>query len=278
MLEDRVALVTGASRGVGKGIVLGLCEAGATVYFTGRSTLAQGATVKLPGTLEDTAEEAAALGGRAIPIRCDHADDAQTAAAIERIRTEEGRLDVLVNNAWGGYEYLHRFEFQYLGAPFWTRPLGLWDEMFVAGPRAHYVTSALAAPLMVERGSGLIVNISFFDAETFRGDVIYSLSKGASQRMASHMADQLRDHGVAAVALYPGLVRTEAVLQAGEEHFDFSNSESPQFVGRAVAALAGDRDIMRRSGETLVAAELGEEYGFPDIDGKRPRSLRPDYA
>lgn len=278
MLEDRVALVTGASRGVGKGIVLGLCEAGATVYFTGRSTRAQGAAVKLPGTLEDTAEEAAALGGRAIPIRCDHADDAQTAAAIERIRTEEGRLDVLVNNAWGGYEYLHRFEFQYLGAPFWTRPVGLWDEMFVAGPRAHYVTSALAAPLMVERGSGLIVNISFFDAETFRGDVIYSLSKGASQRMASHMADQLRDHGVAAVALYPGLVRTEAVLQAGEEHFDFSNSESPQFVGRAVAALAGDREIMRRSGQTLVAAELGEEYGFPDVDGKRPRSIRSDFT
>src|SRR3954468_1408161 len=278
MLEDRVALVTGASRGVGKGIVLGLCEAGATVYFTGRSSRAQGATVKLPGTLEDTAEEAAALGGRAIPIRCDHADDAQTAAAIERIRTEEGRLDVLVNNAWGGYEYLHRFEFQYLGAPFWTRPVGLWDEMFVAGPRAHYVTSALAAPLMVERGSGLIVNISFFDAETFRGDVIYSLSKGASQRMASHMADQLRDHGVAAVALYPGLVRTEAILQAGEEHFDFSNSESPQFIGRAVAALAGDRDIMRRSGETLVAAEIGEEYGFPDIDGKQPRSIRSTYG
>lgn len=278
MLEDRIALVTGASRGVGKGIVLGLCEAGATVYFTGRSTRKGGATVNLPGTLEDTAEEAAALGGRAIPIRCDHADDAQTAAAIERIRTDQGRLDVLVNNAWGGYEYMHRFEFQHLGAPFWTRPIGLWDEMFVAGPRAHYVTSALAAPLMVERGSGLIVNISFFDAETFRGDVIYSLSKGATQRMASHMAEQLREHGVAAVALYPGLVRTEAVLQAGEEHFDFSNSESPQFVGRAVAALAGDRDIMRRSGVTLVAAELGEEYGFPDVDGKHPRSLRPDYA
>jgi NAD(P)-dependent dehydrogenase (short-subunit alcohol dehydrogenase family) len=278
VLDDRIALVTGASRGVGKGIVLGLCEAGATVYFTGRSTRQDGAAVNLPGTLEDTADEAAALGGRAIPIRCDHADDAQTAAAIERIRAEQGRLDVLVNNAWGGYEYMQRGEFQYIGAPFWTRPVGLWDEMFVAGPRAHYVTSALAAPLMVARGSGLIVNISFFDAETFRGDVIYSLSKGASQRMASHMADQLRDHGVAAVALYPGLVRTEAVLQAGEEYFDFSNSESPQFVGRAVAALAGDRDIMRRSGATLVAAELGEEYGFPDVDGKRPRSLRPDYA
>jgi NAD(P)-dependent dehydrogenase (short-subunit alcohol dehydrogenase family) len=276
VLEDRIALVTGATRGVGKGIVLGLCEAGATVYFTGRSTR-DSAVSSLPGTLEDTAEEASALGGRAIPIRCDHADDAQTAAAIERIRAEQGRLDVLVNNAWGGYEYMHRGEYQLIGAPFWTRPVGLWDEMFVAGPRAHYVTSALAAPLMVEQRSGLIVNVSFFEAESFRGDVIYSLAKGASQRMAAHMAEQLRDHGVAAVALYPGLVRTEAVLRAGE-HFDLSNSESPQFVGRAVAALAGDRDIMRRTGATLVAAELGDEYGFPDVDGKRPRSLRPDYA
>jgi NAD(P)-dependent dehydrogenase (short-subunit alcohol dehydrogenase family) len=277
MLEDRIALVTGATRGVGKGIVLGLCEAGATVYFTGRSSRASRTTDDLPGTLEDTAEEGSTLGGRAIPIRCDHADDAQTAAAIERIRKEQGRLDVLVNNAWGGYEYMHRGEYQHIGAAFWTRPIGLWDEMFVAGPRAHYVTSALAAPLMVERRSGLIVNVSFFDAETFRGDVIYSLSKGASRQMASHMAEQLREHGVAAVALYPGLVRTEAVMKAAE-YFDLSNSESPQFVGRAVAALAGDRDIMRRSGETLVAAELGEEYGFPDVDGKRPRSLRPDYA
>jgi NAD(P)-dependent dehydrogenase (short-subunit alcohol dehydrogenase family) len=123
----------------------------------------------------------------------------------------------------------------------------------------------------------LIVNVSFFDAEVFRGDVLYSLAKGASRAMAAHMAVQLRDHGVAAVALYPGLVRTESVLKAAE-YFDLSNSESPQFVGRAVAALAGDRDIMRRSGETLVAAELGEEYGFPDVDGRRPRSLRPDYA
>jgi dehydrogenase/reductase SDR family protein 1 len=277
VLEDRIALVTGATRGVGKGIVLGLCEAGATVYFTGRSSRADGTTVDLPGTLEDTAEEAAALGGRAIAIRCDHADDGQTAAAVERIRTEQGRLDVLVNNAWGGYEYMHRAEFHLLGAPFWTRPVGLWDEMFVAGPRAHYVTSALAAPLMVDRGSGLIVNVSFFAAEAFRGDVLYSLAKGASRAMAAYMAEQLRDHGVAAVALYPGLVRTESVLKAAD-YFDLSNSESPQFVGRAVAALAGDRDIMRRSGATLVAAELGEEYGFPDIDGKRPRSLRPDYA
>src|SRR3954465_1084044 len=174
-LAGKVALVTGASRGVGKGVVLGLCEAGASVYFTGRSTRASGPTVNLPGTIEDTAEEASALGGQAIPVRCDHADDAQTQAVIERIRAGQGRLDVLVNNAWGGYEYMHRFEFQHLGTPFWTRPIGLWDEMFVAGPRAHYVASALAVPLMVERGAGLIVNISFFAAEKHTNDVLYTL-------------------------------------------------------------------------------------------------------
>jgi NAD(P)-dependent dehydrogenase (short-subunit alcohol dehydrogenase family) len=278
MLEGRIALVTGASRGVGKGVALGLCEAGATVYLTGRSTRASGPAVNLPGTIEDAAEEAQALGGRAIPVRCDHADDAQTAAVVERIRAEQGRLDVLVNNVWGGYEYMHRFEFQHLGAPFWTRPIGFWDEMFVAGPRAHYVTSALAAPLMVEQGSGLIVNVSFFAAEAYTNDVLYTLAKNADRQMAETMAQELRPHGVAAVALYPGLVRTEAVLQAGEEHFDFSNSESPQFVGRAVAALAGDPHVLERSGETLVAAELGEQYGFPDVDGKRPRSIRGEYG
>jgi NAD(P)-dependent dehydrogenase (short-subunit alcohol dehydrogenase family) len=277
MLDGKVALVTGASRGVGKGVVLGLCEAGATVYLTGRSTRADGATVNLPGTIEGTAEEAAALGGTAIPLKCDHADDTQMQAVIERIRADQGRLDVLVNNVWGGYEYMHRFEFQHLGAPFWTRPIGLWDEMFVAGPRAHYVASALAAPLMVEQRSGLIVNISFFAGQKYSNDILYTLSKAASQTMATYMAEELREHGVAAVALYPGLVRTESVLQAGEEHFDFSNSESPQFIGRAVAALAADAGVMERTGRTLVAADLGEQYGFTDIDGKQPRSLAADY-
>jgi dehydrogenase/reductase SDR family protein 1 len=276
MLTDRIALVTGASRGVGKGIVLGLCEAGATVYFTGRSTRPDGVTVDLPGTIEDTAEEASALGGTAIPLKCDHADDAQVQAVVERIRADHGRLDVLVNNVWGGYEYMHRFEFQHLGAPFWTRPIGLWDEMFVAGPRAHYVASALAAPLMVEQRSGLIVNVSFFAGEKYSNDILYTLSKAASRTMATYMAEELREHSVAAVALYPGLVRTESVLRAAE-HFDLSNSESPQFVGRAVAALAGDADVMQRTGQTLVAADLGLEYGFTDVDGKQPRSVAPEF-
>jgi NAD(P)-dependent dehydrogenase (short-subunit alcohol dehydrogenase family) len=150
-------------------------------------------------------------------------------------------------------------------------------EMFEAGPRAHYVASALAAPLMIQQGSGLIVNVSFFAGESFGGDVIYSLAKSTSTRMAEHLAEELRPHGVAAVALYPGLVRTESVLASGN-HFDLSNSESPQFVGRAVAALAADDAILDRSGQALVVAELGEEFGFKDVDGLQPRSVRGEYA
>jgi NAD(P)-dependent dehydrogenase (short-subunit alcohol dehydrogenase family) len=277
MLDEKIALVTGASRGVGKGVVLGLCEAGATVYFTARSTRATGPTGGVPGTIDETAEEAALLGGNAIGVACDHRDDEQTRAVVDRIRDEQGRLDILVNNVWGGYEYLHRGEYAHAGRPAWERPLSLWDEMFDAGPRAHYVTSALAAPLMIEHGSGLIVNVSYFAGESFRGDVIYSLAKSTSTRMAAHLAEELRPHGVAAVALYPGLVRTESVLAAGD-FFDLSNSESPQFVGRAVAALAVDAAILDRSGRALVVAELGEEYGFKDVDGMQPRSVRAEFA
>ena len=275
MLGGKVALVTGASRGVGKGIVMGLCEAGASVYLTGRSTRVHGRTGKMPGTIDETAEEAAALGGSATAIRCDHRDDAQVQDVIERIRREQGRLDVLVNNVWGGYEYMHdRLEFDLWGAPSWTRPLTLWDENFDAGPRAHYVSTALAAPLMIAQGGGLIVTISFFTGESYEGDVIYTLAKGTSTRMMRCMAHELRPHRVAALTLYPGLVRTEAVLEG--DH-DLTNSESPQFVGRTVAALAADSNILERSGATLVVAEVAREYGVSDVDGRSPSSTRPEH-
>jgi NAD(P)-dependent dehydrogenase (short-subunit alcohol dehydrogenase family) len=275
VLAGEVALVTGASRGVGKGVVLGLCEAGATVYLTGRSTRSDGLTGKMPGTIEDTAEQAMALGGTAIPLRCDHRDDDQARAVVERVLADHGRIDVLVNNVWGGYEYMHdRLEFHYIRAPFWERPLGLWDETFDAGPRAHYVTTALAAPSMIAARGGLIVTISFFEADWYVGDVIYSLAKGASARMMRCVAEDMRPYDVTALALYPGLVRTEAVLEAD---FDLSNSESPQFIGRVVAALAGDPDVRRHSGSALVAAEVASEYGIEDVDGRRPRTTRESY-
>lgn len=152
-------------------------------------------------------------------------------------------------------------------------PIARWDAMFEAGVRAHYVSSMLAAPLMIAQRSGLIVNISALAATRVDSGVCYGTAKAATDHMAASMAHDLREHNVAAIALYPGLVRTESVLRAGE-HFDLANSESPQFIGRAVAALAADPQVMRKSGQVLYAAELAVEYGFMDIDGRQPTSLR----
>jgi dehydrogenase/reductase SDR family protein 1 len=274
-LTGKIALVTGASRGVGKGIALGLGEAGATVYLTGR-TVEEGQTaVNLPGTIDQTAREVTELGGTGIAVRCDHTHDEEVRAVFQRIQTEQGRLDILVNNVWGGYEHFFDGTEFWKEKGFWEAPLSRWDKMFQAGVRAHYVASVFAAPMMIAQGVGLMVNISFFSAQKDNSGAAYGPAKAADDRMAACMAHELRPHGVAAVSLYPGLVRTEGVLKAGE-HFNLSNSESPQFIGRAVAALAADPDVMAKSGQVLVAAALGLEYGFSDIDGKQPRPLSLD--
>jgi len=272
ILKGKVALVTGASRGVGKGVALGLGEAGATVYLTGRTAEEGQAVGAMPGSIHQTAAQIDLLGGRGIAERCDHLDDAQVRALVERIGREQGRLDILVNNVWGGYEHFYDGTEFWLERGFWTMPVARWDKMFQAGVRAHFVASALAAPLMIEQRSGLIVNISFFAAQRADRGVAYGTAKAADDQMARCMAHELREHNVAAVSLYPGLVRTESVLQAAE-HFDMSNSESPQFIGRAVAALAADPEIMRRSGQVLVAAQVALDYGFTDVDGKQPRPI-----
>jgi dehydrogenase/reductase SDR family member 1 len=269
-LEGKVALVTGASRGVGKGIALALGETGATVYVTGRSVEGE-PTTSLPGTIEDTAAEA---GARA--IRCDHRDDDSVRAAFAQIEREAGRLDLLVNNVWGGYELLHEGHYETFGGPFWEAPLSLWDGMFSAGVRAHYVASALAVPLMLGRGGGLIVNVSSFAAENPKEVVPLGVAKAATDRLSALTAEHLREHGIAVVSLYPGLVRTEGILK-WKDYIDLSNSESPWFVGRAVAALAADEGVLGRSGDTLVVSELAAEYGFTDQDGAQPPSLRPQF-
>ncbi len=271
-LAGQIALVTGASRGVGKGIALGLGEAGATVYVTGRTVQAGQASVALPGTIGETAAAVTALGGLGLALQCDHRDDAQVAAVFERIQHEQGRLDILVNNVWGGYEHFNDGTEFWKEKGFWTMPLARWDKAFQAGVRAHYVASVFAAPLMIARRSGLIANISFFAAQKDNAGVAYGVAKAATDRLAATMAYELREHNVAALSIYPGLVRTESVLKAGG-FFDLSNSESPQFIGRAVAALAPDPNRMQKSGQVLVAAALALEYGFTDIDGKQPRPL-----
>jgi dehydrogenase/reductase SDR family protein 1 len=254
-LNEKVALVTGASRGVGKGIALELIDAGATVYITGRSV-----------------EDMKYVSGRGTAIECDHRDDEQVRSAFRRIADERGRLDILVNNVWGGYEnMLEEGEFTW-PRPFWQQPLWRWDAMFQAGVRALYVASQLAARVMVTQSSGLIVNISFWAAQKYIGNVAYGVSKAATDKMTEDMSHELRESGVAVVSLYPGLVRTEKVMQAAE-WLDLSNSESPQFIGRAVVALASDPDVMGRTGRVLVAANLAQEYGFTDVDGKTPKPL-----
>ncbi len=258
-LNGKVALVTGATRGVGRGVVLELAEAGATVYATGRTIT----------------EEAFATDGRVIPVRCDHTRDSEVEAVFHQITDEQGRLDILVNSVWGGYENMvENGAFTWM-LPFWKQPLWRWDAMFAAGVRAYYVAGAHAARLMVAQQSGLIVNVSFWAAQKYIGNVAYGVSKAATDKMTSDMAHELREYGVAAVSLYPGMVRTEKVMEAAA-FLDMSNSESPQFIGRAVVALAADSNIMQKSGQVLVAAGVAQEYGFTDIDGKQPRPLTLD--
>jgi dehydrogenase/reductase SDR family protein 1 len=253
-LRGRIAVVTGGSRGVGKGIAEELSDAGAIVYVTGR-------------TVDQTKFESPCH-----PISCDHSEDAQVEAAFSRILNEQGRLDLLVNNIWGGYERMIEGTEFIWSLPFWQQPTFRWDSMFTTGVRAHYLASCLAAGKMVEQRSGLIVNISFWSAQKHLGNVAYGVSKAATDKLTADMAHELKEFNVAAVSLYPGMVRTEKVMEAAA-YLDLSNSESPRFIGKAVAALAADPNVMTKSGTVLVAAACAEEYGFADIDGKRPRPL-----
>lgn len=276
-LKNKVAVVTGASRGVGKGIALGLGEAGATVYVTGRSVAEGQGREGLPGTIGQTADQVTALGGKGIAVCCDHYQDAEVETFFERVLVEQGRLDILVNNVWDGYRGIVQNGRFTWADPFWQQPIWRWDGMFAGGVRAHFVSSRLAAQQMVKQESGLIVNISYWAAQKYMNNLIYGVSKSATDRMVQDMAHELKAYGITAVSLYPGLVRTEGVME-NAEHFDLSNSESPHFLGRAVVALATDPQLLAKSGQALVAASLGLEYGFTDIDGQQPQPLTLDLA
>ena len=271
-MKGKVAVVTGASRGVGKGIALGLGEAGATVYVTGRSAEEKQDVEKLGGTVFSTAEAVTAIGGKGIAIQCDHRDDSQVEAAFKQIAKESKRIDILINNAWGGYEKMRDGRAFTYFKPFWEQPFWRWDAMFDAGVRAAYISSAFGARMMTKKKSGLIVNISFWSAQVYLGNTQYGVSKAAVDKMTEYMARELKKYKVAVVSLYPGLVRTESVMRSAK-HFDMSNSESPQFIGRVVVALANDPNIMKKSGQVLVAAQEALEYDIQDIDGKQPRPL-----
>jgi dehydrogenase/reductase SDR family member 1 len=254
-----IALVTGASRGVGRGIATALHDHGYTVYATGRSI----AAANLPDGV--------------VRLPCDHLRDEDTAAVFERIAADGGSLDLLVNSAWGGYERMVESGQFTWPAPFWQQPAHRWTSMMDAGVRAAFMAAAHAARLMVPRRSGLIVNISFWAARKHIGNTIYGVSKAATDKLSADIAHELRPHGVTAVSLYPGLVRTEAVLEAAAAGWlDLSNSESPEFLGRVIAALAEHPATPERSGRALVAADVAREFGVRDIDGKEPRPLTLD--
>jgi NAD(P)-dependent dehydrogenase (short-subunit alcohol dehydrogenase family) len=280
-LHGTVALVTGATRGVGKGVALVLGECGAEVYVTGRSTRTRARTGARgnAGTVEDTADEVTARGGRGIPAPTDHTDDAQTAALFARVHQEQGgRLDLLVANAWGGYEgYGADF-----GAPFWEQPLWRWDAMFTGGLRAQFAAARAAAPAMIANQGGLIVVTGGTDLQThYLGSVPYDVVKAAASRLVTALAHELRVHRVTAVGIYPGFTRTEAVVQAFAEQGRQPPPEthSPEFVGRAVAAVLADSDRHELSGSGVQAATLAARYGFADIDGRavEPFALPDEY-
>lgn len=281
-LRGKVAVVTGASRGAGRGIALELGAAGATVYVTGRSVRSAPApgyermrhklrVDAFAGTIDDTAEEVERLGGTAVAVRCDHTREDEVRALFARVEREQGRLDLLVNNAWGGHQ-----NDVVGGGPFWEQTLAHWEGMFEGGVRNHILSSVAAAPTLVRQGHGLIVTTTFWDRWRYTGHFYYDLAKAAMNRLAFGMARDLRPHGVGSVAVSPGWMRTEIILAAyrtDESHWRevpaLAGTETPRYVGRAVVALAADPGVMAKTGQVLRVGDLAAEYGFTDVDGRR---------
>ncbi len=268
-LAGQVALVTGASRGIGKGIAMELATAGAKVYFTGRTTTED---PKRPGTVERSEREIREAGGDGIGLVCDHHDDAQVAEVFERIRKDDGRLDLLVNNATAEMGEM-------IGKKFWELPIALWDDLIGVGLRSHYVASWHAAPMMTAQSSGLIVNVSSHGSREYLMGVCYGVGKAGVEKLTADTAKELRDFGVGVISIWPGLVKSENRLVNAETlpdgrvmlfGLDLKYAETPHFPGRGVVALASDPDRMERSGRAFWVADLARDYGFTDIDGSIP--------
>jgi NAD(P)-dependent dehydrogenase (short-subunit alcohol dehydrogenase family) len=264
-LQGKIAVVTGASRGAGRGIAFELGSAGATVYVTGRSV--KGATTdNRPETIEETAAGVTSRGGKGIAIRCDHTSDNDVRKLFDQIEREHGRVDILVNSVFGGSESsLPVGE----GRLFWQRPPEHWDAMMVAGPQAYLLTTRYAAPLMTQHRAGLIVNTTFFIKDRVAGNIYYDLAMNAINRMTLAMAEELKDYNVTAVAVCPGWMRTERVTDSGFKPED-GTTETTAYVGRAVVALASDTQVYKFSGEAVMVADLAKKYGFTDVDGSQP--------
>jgi NAD(P)-dependent dehydrogenase (short-subunit alcohol dehydrogenase family) len=275
-LEGKIAVVAGATRGAGRGIAVELGAAGATVYCTGRSVRGKPATANRPETIEETAEMVTARGGAGIPAQVDHTLPEQVEALFERVRKEQnGRLDILVNDVWGG-DALTEWD-----KPFWELSLENGQTMLERAVVSHIITSRFGAPLMVARRQGLIIEITDGDSYSYRGNLFYDLVKTSVIRLAFAMAEELRTLNVTALALTPGYLRSEEMLdgfgvtesnwqEAVQSDPHFIASETPYFVGRAVAALASDPEVFRKSGRVYSSWGLSEEYSFTDVDGRQP--------
>jgi NAD(P)-dependent dehydrogenase (short-subunit alcohol dehydrogenase family) len=282
-LAGRVALVAGATRGGGRGIAAALGEAGATVYATGRSTRGRRSEVDRPETIEETAELVTAAGGEGVAVAVDHLDPAQVAALVERIDADHGRLDVLVNDVWGAE---HLFEWR---SPVWEHDLQNGLRLLRLAIDTHLITSHHALPLLLREPGGLVVEVTDgtgeYNAGRYRLTMFYDLAKTSVIRMAWGLSQELGPRGATAVALTPGWMRSEQMLEnhgvtennwreATERTPHFCISESPRYVGRAVAALAADPDVARWNGRSLSSGQLAQVYGFTDLDGTRPDCWR----
>ncbi|GIP54522.1 SDR family oxidoreductase [Paenibacillus vini] len=275
-LAGKIAVVAGATRGAGRGIAVMLGAAGATVYCTGRSVRGGASDINRSETIDDTAEMVTARGGIGIPIRCDHTQEEEVKALFERIAKEqEGRLDLLVNDIWGGEQLTH------WGTPFWEQPLGDALLMQERAIKTHLITSYYGAPLMIKRGEGLIIEVTDGSTYNYRGNLYYSLAKISPIHLAAAMAEELRPHHITALAVTPGFLRSEQMLDhfgVGEDNWrdavaqepHYIESETPYFVGQGVAALAGDPNVHEKSGRALTSWDLSDEYGFSDVDGRQP--------
>ncbi len=269
-LSDRVCLVAGASRGLGRGIARALGEAGATVIVTGRSSEAGARTDQRSETFEDTAREVDAAGGRGHPYRCDHTSEREVDALVSWALRRFGRLDAVIDAVWGGnegYDGVRYPDGSSFGAPFWRRPVARLGTSFESGVYAQLLLARAVAPAMVQARKGLIVTVSFDAQGGYLGDVFYDLAKAAMNRLTLAMAAELKPFGVTALGLSPGHVLTERVRDAGMAD---ETTETPLYAGRAVAALMGDAEVARHAGQVLQVADLAAVYGFTDRDGRRP--------